>query len=194
MTGLTADGLYTVPDINYRSYGVTYDGQDDNLMNRNYFRFTIQRIPNFERFVRGVICPPFRFGEIIQPTTLNIDIRRPGGSFIFEPLQIDYAVDERFLSYLELFKWITSIGMIEDPITIPKENYTSDATLFITNSAYVPTFRVVFKDLYPISLGELDFTSAEPISGPLLTRVVFNYTKFEIFDANGSLCGTVLGN
>ena len=190
---MTGEGLYTVPDITYRSYGVTYDGQDDNLMNRNYFRFTLQRIPNFERFVRSATLPPFRFGEVIQPTTLGIDIRRPGGSYVFEPLRVDFAVDERFLSYLELFKWITSIGMFDEEQTIEKEAYTSSASLLITNSAYKTKYRAVFEGLYPIQLGELDFTSAEPIAGPLVSSVIFNYTRFQIFDAENNLCGTVVG-
>lgn len=189
MAGETA----AIPDISYRSYGVTADGQDDNLLNRNYFRFTIQRIPNFERFVRSVLVPTFRFGELIQPTTLNIDIKLAGGSFQFLPLQIGYAVDERFLSYAELYKWITSIGMFNDPTTIEKEAYTSDATLFITNSAYVPQYRIVFKGLYPIALGDLDFTSAEPISSPMLSTVTFNYSKFEIYNATNTLCDDLLG-
>ena len=70
---------------------------------------------------------------------------------------------------------------------------TSDATLLVTNSAYVPQYRIVFKDLYPIALGELDFTSAEPISSPLISNVTFNYTKFEIHNANGNLCDNLLG-
>ena len=197
MAGETAS-IYNVPDITYRSYGVSSGGtaglgQDDNLLNRNYFRFTIQRIPNFERFVRSVMVPPFRFGEIIQPTTLNIDIKIAGGSFTFLPLQVGYVVDERFLSYIELYKWMSSLGMLENQTTIEKSAWTSDATLLITNSAYNPQYRIVFKDLYPIALGELDFTSAEPISSPLISNVTFNYTRFEIYNADGNLCDDLLG-
>tara|TARA_X000001388_G_C2219005_1_gene118459 strand:- start:294 stop:878 length:585 start_codon:yes stop_codon:yes gene_type:complete len=194
MAGETA----SIPDITYRSYGITSGGtagllQDDNLLNRNYFRFTIQRIPNFERFVRSVLVPPFRFGELVQPTTLNLDIKLAGGSFEFLPLQVGFVLDERFYSYIELYNWITSIGMIENPTTIERKAFTSDATLLVTNSAYVPQYRIVFKDLYPIALGELDFTSAEPISSPLISNVTFNYTKFEIHNANGNLCDNLLG-
>lgn len=184
---MTGDN-FIIPDIDYRSYGVTYSGQDDNLMNRNYFRFTIQRIPNFERFVRSVMVPTFRFGELIQPTTLSKDIKLAGGSYEFQPLIVGFVLDERFLSYLELYKWMTSIGMFKTASTIEREAYTSDATLMITNSAYVPQYRMVFKGLYPIALGELDFTSAEPISSPLITSVTFNYTNFEIYNINGDLC------
>tara|TARA_R100000951_G_scaffold57143_1_gene48020 strand:- start:36109 stop:36684 length:576 start_codon:yes stop_codon:yes gene_type:complete len=178
----------SIPDITYRSYGVTADGQDDNLLNRNYFKFTIQRIPNFERFVRSVMVPSFRFGQLTQPTTLNLDIKLAGGSFVFEPLQVGFAVDERFLTYAELYKWMTSIGMFTEERTIEKRSFTSDATLLVTNSSYIPKYRIVFKDVYPIALGELDFTSAEPISSALLSQVTFNYTNFEIYNANNTLC------
>jgi len=194
MAGETA----SIPDITYRSYGITSGGtaglpQDDNLLNRNYFRFTIQRIPNFERFVRSVLVPPFRFGELVQPTTLNLDIKIAGGDFTFLPLQVGFVLDERFLSYIELYNWMTSIGMFKHESMIEKNAVTSDATLLVTNSAYRPQYRIVFKDLYPIALGELDFTSAEPISSPLISNVTFNYTRFEIYNANGNLCDNLLG-
>tara|TARA_R110000824_G_scaffold206099_1_gene391060 strand:+ start:151 stop:735 length:585 start_codon:yes stop_codon:yes gene_type:complete len=194
MAGETA----SIPDITYRSYGLTAGGtggldQDDNLLNRNYFRFTIQRIPNFERFVRSVLVPPFRFGELVQPTTLNLDIKLAGGSFSFLPLQVGFVLDERFYTYIEIYKWMTSIGMFDEPHTIEREAYTSDATLLVTNSAYIPQYRIVFKDLYPIALGELDFTSAEPISSPVISNVTFNYTKFEIHNANNNFCDNLLG-
>lgn len=185
-------GDYVIPDIDYRSYGVTYNGEDDNLMNRNYFRFTIQRVPNFERFVRSVLMPPIRFGELIQPTTLSTDLRIPGGSYEFSPLQIGFNVDERFLSYLEIYKWFTSIGMYKEASTIDRKAYTSDATLIVTNSAYQPKYKVVFKGLYPVAIGELDFTSAEPISSPLQSSVTFNFSYIEIYNASGDFCyGTV---
>jgi len=136
--------------------------------------------------------PPFRFGELVQPTTLSTDLRIPGGSYVFSPLQVGFVVDERFLSYLELYKWITSIGMYKEASTIDKRAYTSDATLVVTNSAYQPKYRVVFKQLYPVALGELDFTSAEPISSPLQSSVTFNYSYIEIYNATGDFCyGTV---
>jgi len=191
---MTEDYLNDIPDITYQSYGVTYDGEDDNLLNRNYFRFIVPRIPNFERFVRGVIVPPFRFGEYIQPTTLDIDIRIPGGSFVFQPLQVQFAVDERFLTYLELFKWMTSIGGYENNADIiPYKSQTSNASLLITNSAYKPQYQMIFKGLYPIQLGELDMTSAEPSSTAVITSVSFNFTNIEILNSEGSICDLELG-
>lgn len=179
MNGITA----AIPDWVLRSAGISTDGSfDNNFLNKNYFVFTLTRIPNFERFVKEVTVPQMSYGELIQATTLNTDIKYPGGQMRFEPLTIRYAVDERFFTYKELYKWIENISKIRSPHVIQEEAQTSDATLLILNSAYQAHQRITFKKLYPISLGPLEFSVEEPNSRPVIGSVTFNYTYFEVED------------
>ena len=179
MNGLTA----AIPDWLLRSSGISTDGSfDNNFLGRNYFVFTITRIPNFERFVKTVTVPQFSFGELIQATTLNTDIRYPGGRTEFQPLQVTYGVDERFFTYMELYKWIQNISKIREPHVVQEEAQTADATLLILNSAYQAHKRITFKRIYPISLGPLEFSVEEPNSRPVIGTATFNYTYFEVED------------
>jgi len=179
MNGITA----AIPDWVLRSAGISTDGSfDNNFLNKNYFVFTLTRIPNFERFVKEVTVPQMSYGELIQATTLNTDIKYPGGQMRFEPLTIRYAVDERFFTYKELYKWIQNISKIRSPHVVQEEAQTSDATLLILNSAYQAHQRITFKKLYPISLGPLEFSVEEPNSRPVIGSVTFNYTYFEVED------------
>jgi|DEB0MinimDraft_4_1074332.scaffolds.fasta_scaffold00074_8 hypothetical protein len=170
-----------MPDIQYKSYGVTYDGQqDNNFLGRNYFQVEIPRIPNFGRFVQSVTLPQFSFSELTQPTTLGLAPAFPGSGYEFSPLIIGFGIDERFLGYQELFRWMESMAFLTDTTNLPRESHTSDITLSIKNSAYNEKVRIVFVDAFPTVISPLEFTSLEPSSSPLLGSVTFNYSNFEI--------------
>lgn len=170
-----------VPDVEYRSYGVTYDGtQDNNFLNRNYFKLNLPRIPNFERFVQSVTLPQFSFSELNQPTTLGLAPAFPGSEYQFSPLLIGYAVDERFLNYQELFRWMESMAFLTNERSLDRKSFTSDITLSIMNSAYRESHRLVFIDAFPLVLSPLEFTSLEPITAPILGTVTFGYSHFEL--------------
>lgn len=170
-----------VQDYIFQSSGISTDGSfDNNLLGRNYFQFAITRIPNFQRFVRSVTVPTITYAEIPQLTQLNTNIKYPGGELKFEPLSIEYVVDERFFTYMELYGWLETISKISDNSIIGPNLQTSDASLLIMNSAYRAQKKITFKGLYPISLGPLEFTSIEPSSGPIVASATFNYTYFEV--------------
>jgi len=173
-----------VPDIEYRSYGVTYDGtQDNNFLNRNYFQLSIPRIPNFERFVQSVTVPQFSFSELTQPTTLGLAPAFPGSGYEFSPLVIGYAVDERFLNYQELYRWMESMAFLTNERSLNnRRESTSDITLSIKNSAYRETHRLVFVDAFPLILSPIEFTSLEPITAPITGTVTFGYSHFELHE------------
>ena len=170
-----------LPDIQYKSYGVTYDGlQENNFLGRNYFQLEIPRIPNFGRFVQSVTLPQFSFSQLEQPTTLGLAPAFPGSGYEFAPLVIGFGIDERFLSYQELFRWMESMAFLTDTHSIPQEAQVSDIILSIKNSAYNEKVKVIFKDAFPLTLSSLEFTSLEPSASPLIGSVTFSYSNFDI--------------
>ena len=56
-----------------------------------------------------------------------------------------------------------------------------DATLVITSSKNNPTVEVRFSDLYPVSLGALNFNQQEGDVTYLTATCTFTYQLYEIF-------------
>ena len=98
---------------------------------------------------------------------------------------------------MSIHNWLTGLGfpestkqykdLITNKDTGLKEtkNAFSDGSLRILNSNYNTVAQVRFKDLFPISLSALEFSSEGSDITYLSADVVFKYTLYNILDVNG---------
>ena len=61
---------------------------------------------------------------------------------------------------------------------------TTDATLQVLNNNLNPAFDIVFKDLFPISLGSLPFDVSVGDIEPVTASVTFRYLTYDIRTVN----------
>ena len=64
----------------------------------------------------------------------------------------------------------------------PGDNIYSDGTLQILNSALVPNFQVVFKDLFPYSLTTLSFDATDTDIEYFTADVSLKYSIYNLTD------------
>lgn len=159
----------------------TFDQPQNNFLLQNRFIFVINRCPTVSFYLQRVNLPSISLGITPQSNPSGIDIRLPGNRFVIEDLQVSFPVDENMKNYLELFSWMKSLAPWSDNIqrSVPSKQ-TSDATLFVMNSAYNHIMTYKYYNLFPSFLSGLDFDITIPDTDPVIATAVFTFDYFDI--------------
>ena len=183
------------------------------------FKFNIVKLPKVEYFVTSVNVPGITMGTTTQATMLR-DLPGPGDKLSYESLTLSFLVDEHLENYREIHGWLTGLGFPRDHSdfktlqdagtdrfptssgnvsteagkvnnSTPDEGSTfSDATLMILSSKNNAIVEVRFRDIFPVSLGGLNYEQQAGDVEYLTTTVTFNYKLYE-FATVGSSTTTV---
>ena len=171
------------------------------------FKFIINQLPKVEFFTVASNVPSIALGESVFPTPYR-QVPVQGDTITFDQLNISFIVDEYLENYLSLHDWITGIGFpkskeqftkfrdntSETPSSVFPEravNRTSgaiksdrpnisDATLTILSNKNNPIVEIRFRDLFPVSLGALDYDQGATDVEYLRTTASFSYQLYEI--------------
>jgi hypothetical protein len=179
------------------------------------FKFNIIKLPKVEYFVTSVNVPGISMGTTTQATMLR-DLPGPGDKLSYEALTLSFLVDEHLENYREIHGWLTGLGFPRDHSefktlqdagtdrfptssgnvstevgkvnnTAPDEGSTfSDATLMILSSKNNAIVEVRFRDIFPVSLGGLDYEQQAGDVEYLTTSVTFNYKLYEFATVGSS--------
>jgi hypothetical protein len=159
--------------------------KNQNFLSPVGFRFGIRKMPHVNWFLQSVNIPGITMGEAIQPTPF-IDAAQPGEKLTYDPLSITFKVDEDLKNWSELQEWLIGIGSPdsfgqyrENVQKYKREAIFSDATLITLNSNMNANFEIKFKDLFPSSLGELQFDSTQTDVEYLTASATFRYLSYD---------------
>ena len=175
------------------------------LENRNFlspvgFKFSLKRAPGVAFFCNQANKPSMDLGIAEQPTYLR-NIPTPGDKIQFGDLTLRFLVDEDLVNYMELQRWIRGLGYPEDMDEFRKlegeavlpgnfgqagDNIYSDGTLQILSSNLVPSFQVVFNDLFPYTLSTVTFDATDTDIEYFTADVSFKYTIYDLTDLSGT--------
>jgi hypothetical protein len=168
--------------------------------NRNFlsplnFRMVLQRTPTVNFFLQGFALPGLSYvGNLYTPTPF-VDMPIPGDHLNYAPLTVSFMVDEDLTNYLEVFNWIknnagpTSLtppnpGQVLSASQAISTDYTqnqrSDIKILVLSSAKKPNIEVSFYNAFPVSLGELQFSTTSQDVTYLEASVTFNYITYSI--------------
>ena len=150
-----------------------------NVLNSNKFIFRIDRIPETSFFVQAAEIPDV---SIPSPSGLYIDNSAyvPGSQIEFGDLTVEFTVDENMKNYIEVFNWLTECRFDN---RIPKPDrltsLVSDGFLIVLDNSSNPNLKVMYHDLFPISMSRIGF-STEGQPQPITCTVDFKYTRFTL--------------
>ena len=158
----------------------------------------MNRCPKVDFFCNRANIPTVSLGSAVQSSYLK-NIPVPGDKLEYEDLQLDFMVDENCENYLQIYDWITGLGFPESlqqyqelkrdrRFWLPEDaltNERSDGTLMILNNNYLPSLKVIFKDLFPVSLSGIPFSAVETEERYFTATVSFKYTIYDVIDVNG---------
>ena len=166
-----------------------------NFLSPLGFTFSIKKTPGVNYFVQSVNLPTISLGTVDLETPF-VKIPYPGDHITYEPLVISFRVDEDMRNYAEIHNWILATGFpdsfdqYQSMSDIAKyrgtasrmagEGQFSDASLIVLNSVKAPIIEFKFHDLYPISIGELQFDTRNTDVDYIEASVTFAYRKFDL--------------
>ena len=169
------------------------------------FKFSINQLPKVEFFTVAANIP----GISLPPATYNTpfkNIPTIGEKPEYEDLTITFIVDEFLENYITIHEWITGTGFPKSRTQFsnfrsatsnsptdaksvsvdkvgsatPDKGMYGDATLTVLSNKNNPLVEVRFQDVFPISLGGLDYTQAATDVEYLNVQVTFQYKIYEI--------------
>lgn len=157
-------------------------GQPDNI---NYlkptgFRLVCRRTPMMCLMVQQVAIPGLVFGETTQKSPFT-DIKLPGSTMTFQDLVVTFTVDEDMRSWFEVWKWMKSLGPIENiPGIKPPREWFEDITLIILSSKNNPNLTFKFKDCWPKELSPVQMDTTVTDSQAMQISATFAYTAYDL--------------
>ena len=172
------------------------------------FRFKCTKLPLVEFFVQSVNLPGINLGSAQQTNPLY-DIPLPGDKITYESLDLSFVVDENLNNYKEIHDWILGLGFPSNhtqfqelqtagsdrfpgstkstaatgtnvPQPLNEGGIYSDATLTVLNSKNIAKTEIRFENLYPTSLGSLNYDVRATDVDYINASVSFNYMNYDI--------------
>ena len=169
------------------------------------FKFGIHQLPKVEFFTLSANVPGISAGVATQPTPFK-DIPIVGDKLTYENLSITFQVDEYLENYVSLHNWMKGIGFPTDrqefrtyrDVTsntpaggkepsidlvgsaTPDRALYSDAYLMVLSNKNNPIVEVNFQNVFPVSLGALEFTQSVTDIQYMTATAEFAYQIYEI--------------
>lgn len=161
-----------------------------NYLSPNGFLLSIKKLPELSYFSQTVDLPDVSIANTQMNSPLSA-FTLPGDQIEWNPLNIQFLVDEEMKNYQAIFNWIVGLGFPEDhdqfqelldryPDYTVNSKSSSDGFLQILSSNNVAVKTFMFTDLIPISLGTLQFNTMNTDVPYLVGNVSFKYTNFNI--------------
>ena len=174
---------------------------DDQPQNVNFLfpqqaKLVLKRTPHLTYFAQTLALPDITLGEWDQEDPM-VKIPIPGTKLTFSPFNMNFRVDEDMKNYLEIYNWLLDTGFPDNfgqsgfgPMpqlnALAPSNIHSDATLLVMTSMMNVNIQVVFENMFPISLGTLQFDTQVTDNIPLEASVTFAYRKFTVSTVSSS--------
>jgi hypothetical protein len=109
----------------------------------------------------------------------------PGGGVTFGDFSVRFIVDEDLKNYYSIHNWMRDNGNADQMARqTPEKDIYTNGQLHIVTSSYNPAFVVEFKDLFPVSLTNLQFDATISDVEYITAEVVFKHQQFFIRDKN----------
>ena len=179
------------------------------------FKFQIQKLPKVEYFCTAVNVPALAISEVQQPTPF-VDVPMPGTTLTYGTLNMTFLVDENLENFEEIHGWLRGLGFPEkygeykDAAAAGSDRFPtsdnavstepgkvkygavsqgalfSDATLVVLTSKNNPIKEIRFRDVYPTSIGSLQYDQQAGDVSYLTTTVSFNYNRYDFASVGAS--------
>ena len=169
------------------------------------FKFGINQLPKVEYFTVSASIPGISAGVSTVATPFK-DIPMIGDKLTYDNLSITFIVDEYLENYISLHNWMKGIGFptsreefrtFRDETSntpaggkagsvdlvgsaVPDKAMYSDAYLMVLSNKNNPIVEIDFQNIFPISLGALEFTQTATDVEYMTVSAEFAYEIYEI--------------
>ena len=145
----------------------------------NRFEFVFSNLPNitytlYEVSLPGISTTNPEVGTVLNPVYFG------GDKAIFEPLNINFYVQEDYSNYLEIHDWIRAIsfpGSFSDRKDLERFEGTNHYGFLTINDSYNrPMYRYHFENIMPQSISGIQLMASD--ANEIFATGIFNFTIF----------------
>jgi len=156
-----------------------------NFLNPIGYLLKLEKFEGVDFFCQGANVPDVNMPSIdVASPFRNLPIV-PGGGVTFGDFSVRFIVDEDLKNYYSIHNWMRDNGNADQMARqTPEKDIYTNGQLHIVTSSYNPAFVVEFKDLFPVSLTNLQFDATISDVEYITAEVVFKHQQFFIRDKN----------
>ena len=148
--------------------------ENTNFLQPTKFILSIPSVTDMTFFCQKVNVPGISVSEIPRQTP-NIDLYTPGTRIGYNTLDINFLVNEDISAWRVVQKWLI------DNSTGQNFRYKNvDAVLTIYSNQNNPKIRVKYSNVFPISLGDLEFDTTLSAEQHINCTASFRFDYYEI--------------
>ncbi len=167
-----------------------------SLLNPNEFRFFLHDAPYLSFFTQTVMLPSITLPPVDTENPF-VTVPVPGDHVVFQPLEVQFLVDEDLKGYLEMYNWIRGLGFpttfeeYQDKLANARygnrwEQIASDASVFTNTGSRNVNIEFIFRDAFPTSVSAPTLSTTNTDVPTVTSRVSFSYTHFDVRPVNSS--------
>ena len=154
-----------------------------NFLNPIGFLLKLEKFEGVDFFCQSANVPDLAMPSIEVGSPFRGLPIIPGGGITFGDLTVRFIVDEDLKNYYSVHKWMRDNGNADQMArTTPENDIYTDGQLHIDTSQYNPAFIVEFRDLFPVSLTNLQFDATISDVEYITAEVTFKHQQFFIRD------------
>jgi len=163
---------------------LTRSPENTNFLQPTKYLLTFDRIRTTQYFCQTVNLPGVSLGEVNRATPF-LDMYSPGTKLTYEPLQIEFILDEKLQGWKNLYDWFLTMA---DPDGFEKRDgsrelqtnkHFSDATLSILSGLNNPLIRIQYTNLFPLSISDIRFNSTQSADTIMTATASFRYQSYK---------------
>ena len=160
-----------------------------NLLYNNYFQLKILRGTSvLELMVTKANLPGITIPDQAQPTIFGTTIPVPTMSAQFEPLYVEFLVDNQLENWKSIYSWMRNMTNIQNSTShnLPYNDWHYSATLTLPSAVYKydgcvdPVLTVSFQNFIPVKLTGLIFSSESNDAQQLKSSCTFKYSYYTL--------------
>ena len=158
-----------------------------NNLYSSYFQLKILRgTSRLELMVQSANLPGITIPDQAQPTIFGTTIPVPSMTAQFEPLFVEFLVDQDLENWKSIYSWMRNVTNIRDAQEYPLayQNWHYTASLIIPNGVYkyncppTPALTITFANIVPVKLSGLPFKADVNDAIPLKATCTFKYSYY----------------
>lgn len=155
--------------------GLITKPKNTNLLQPTKYSVSFPEISDTIYFCQKVNLPGVQVTELPQVTP-NLDLFVPGTKITYGTFDIDFLVNEDLSAWLYIHDWIRGITTDQQYRIKPK----CQAILTVYSNQNNPRFRIKFMDIFPLSLGDIEFDITLSADDHLSSSASFRFNYFDI--------------
>ena len=157
--------------------------ENTNLLQPTKFLLTFDRIRTTQYFCQTVNLPGVSLGEVSRATPF-LDMFSPGTKLTYDPLVVEFILDEELQGWKNLYDWFLSMA---DPNGFEKRDgsrelqmnkHFSDATLTVLSGLNNPLLRIQYVNVFPLSIGDIRFDTTQSADTIMTATATFRYQSY----------------